>query len=84
MGLYTVIRNLLFLIEPEKVHYLTVDMIKICLKIPGASNIIRSDVKGVERLAKTVAGLRILIQTYPDIEIELTKIIDEINDEKNN
>ena len=58
MGLYNVIRNLLFLIEPEKVHYLTVDMIKICLKIPGASNIIRSDVKGEEKLAKTVVGLR--------------------------
>ena len=58
MGLYNVVRNLLFLVEPEKVHYLTVDMIKLCLRIPVASGIIKSDVKGEEKLARTVAGLR--------------------------
>ena len=57
MGFYPLIRRLLFLVEPEKVHHITVQLIKIGLRIPLASKILKGDVKYQERLSKTVAGL---------------------------
>ena len=33
--MYKLFRNLLFLFDPEKVHYFTMNMLKILFKIPG-------------------------------------------------
>lgn len=57
MNLYYLSRRILFLIPPENVHYLTVDFLKIALRIPILKSIFESKVKQEEKLSKTVAGL---------------------------
>jgi dihydroorotate dehydrogenase len=58
MILYPLIKKILFRIPPEKAHYLTVDALKIALNIPGGKQLLAPKIKGEEKLAKTVAGLR--------------------------
>ena len=53
-----IIRPLLFLFDPEKVHYFTFSVIKICHKIPFFSALIRASYQiNDERLERNLFGM---------------------------
>jgi len=57
--MYSIIRSILFLFDPEKVHYFTTDLLKILLRIPGMKFLF-SKLYIIEdkRLEKEVFGIR--------------------------
>ena len=57
--MYKITRNILFLFDPEKVHYFTAFLIKIMLKIPGMKFIwTKLYLVKDSRLEKTVFGIK--------------------------
>jgi dihydroorotate dehydrogenase len=55
--MYKLLRNILFLFEPEQVHYFSMNVLRLFLKIPFANNILRQGVRVNSQLEKTVFGL---------------------------
>lgn len=56
--MYKLLKPLLFSLDPERAHYLTVDLFKLGLAIPGISHILRSSYRYEDpTLHRQVAGL---------------------------
>jgi len=56
--MYKVLRSILFLFDPEKVHYFTTDLLKFTLKIPGAKFLFKKIfILENKHLERTVFGI---------------------------